>query len=233
VNKFLFPLSLSFITSCAVFILCISIRSGLASTDQEQNEEINELDALPMFILDKSFQVRDKLNLELDGSEEAKGIEKKSESWNRLIFQNTQNWRAFREYPFKHMSQEILRLDGSDYILSSREGRVLSKQAFSPSAWMEIVLSAYRIAKKLNLAPSGMSFTDFWEELHDMKAPTTTPNGSSLSVEKKPDLIRVVIEGSYLHDGRTKVKIKQEWSIDFGVKVSEKELQQALVGSSS
>lgn len=232
-NKFLFPLKLSFITSFAIFVLYASVNSGLANSVQEPNEGINELDALPLFILNKSFRVRDKLNLELDGSEEAQGIEKKSESWNRLIFQNTQNWRAFREYPFKHMSREILRLHGSDYILSSREGRVLSKQAFSPAAWMEIVLSPYRMAKKLNLASSSMSFTDFWEELHDMKSPITSANGSSLSVEKKPDLIRVVIEGSYLHEGRSKVKIKQEWSIDFGVKVSEKELQQALVGSSS
>ena len=193
-NNFLFPLSLYFITSFVIFVLCTSNHSGLANIAQEQNEEINELDALPMLILDKSFQVRDKLNLELDGSEEAQGIEKKSESWNRLIFQNTQNWRAFREYPFKHMSQEILRLHGSDYILSSREGRVLSKEAFSPSAWMEIVLSPYRMAKKLNLASSGMSFTDFWEELHDMKAPIISPNGSSLTVEKTSDLIRVVIE---------------------------------------
>jgi len=233
VNKFLFALKFSLLSVLTPIFVIQPSDLAIASTSSTSSNQMDALDALPASLLEKTFQVRDKLNLEFDGSEAAQGIERKSESWNRLLFQNTQNWRAFREYPFKHMSREILRLHGSDYVLSSREGRVLSKHSFSSSAWMEIVLSPYRIAKKLNLAPQGMSFSEFWKNIHEMQAPARSPSGNTLIAEKNGATSRVLIEGYYVHDGRTKVRIKQEWSLEVGVQVSEKELLQPLMGGSS
>lgn len=199
---------------------------------QDQSQE-----ALPAFLVKTTFQVRDRLVVNFDGSEAAGGILKTSESWNRLLYLDPANWRVLREYPIIHSSREVLSLDSHQYIISSRNRKIESPKSLPDAIWMEVLLSPYRMAKELGFNLDADSYAEWLQKVQNLETDLENDNAGKLSVEKKETdqgkILRLVLEGYYTHEGKTRARVLEEWSLEYDIRATKKELEKSLIGGSS
>lgn len=214
------------------FILLLLAASSESSDSREALAE-----ALPTWLASKSFQIHDRLEVKFDGSPEAGEILKSSESSNRLLFKDAENWRALREYPFTQSSREFLKLDAQSYSISSRNRKVPAKEDLSEAYWLQIVSGPFKLARAMGIQFDSDNLSDWFDEIRKSEKAFETDSGASLKVEEsKADNIyklRITLRGPYYFEGKTKALILNEWTLEQGVEVNEDRLSKSLLGGSS
>lgn len=192
-----------------------------------------DLEKLPQELLSKPFQASSRIVVQLDGSEEAEGIERHIETINQLVYINPENWRALREVAYPKSRLEVLQSPEGSFQLTETNRKISSEKTYPPEFWVEIVLSAFELSRKWSLLDNADDFESWLKAIqNDVTEELKNAEGDSLKVirseDKKVKRTQVVLDGSILHNGKTKVQIRMEWTLETGASLTDKDLQKSL-----
>jgi len=174
------------------------------------------------------------LNLKLDGTEASSLISRESQSADRIVWKDAQNYRVFRQLPFSQSSKEILHIGDANYIMTPTNRRVSIDREISQGLWLETMLFPFELSKKWGLVDNDLDWNDWFDKLKELKEPLVNNEGDQIRVEysksgKNEQKMQLILEGRFLHDGKTSYKVVSDWVIEFK-KVSDEDLAKSLLG---
>gem|GEM_PF-4807219 len=204
----------------------------------EKLEENKEMESLPTWLLESPFRLSLRIVLKMDGSEAAGGILRKSETWNRIVFQDLQHWRARKELPFNYSALEILQLKQSSFVMTPTNHRVSYEKTMDNRYWIDLVLYPFQITKSWGLFKKADNWNDWFKTLSKLAEPQRDMDNDQLKAtytkNGKTQQLQVVLDGSFLHEGKTKVNLRAEWNLKSGIPVTADDLNKSLlIGGSS
>jgi hypothetical protein len=202
----------------------LSIHQFVFASDAPQALDVSSLTAKP-------FLLEEELKVILDGSAAASDIERKSTTYNRLTFIDSNHWRAFRSLPLQRTAKEYLKSENQIFEMSPGNQKNKVSYPVTDRFWQEAVASPVHYARNWSLIGPDDDWDDLLSKLKD--APESTlknVEGDRISVTLKPDgSITLVSRGRVIQDGKTAVQIESMWRMFQRGQVTEAELNRSLL----
>lgn len=168
----------------------------------------------------------------LDGSESANGIKQSSETHDRVRFNSLEDWRVFRQLPYSHASQELLKTSEGVYMMTPSNDKNFSPQEFSHNLWTEVVQAPLKIAERWGISKTGESWAEFVSRMKTEKDILTNIEEDEIRSEySKSDgveSLRLVLTGKLIHPSQLRYQVKVEWLLEHGEGLDKLKTQSSL-----
>ena len=207
----------------------------LFAAPEQIPEPIVDYDILGDFT-EKPFELKETVTVTLDGSEDADLIKRRTQTIQNLVFLNRQNWRVRKQLPFNHEIYEFLKIKGSIHSMTPTNRRVDPPSQVSDSAWIEVITSPLRLARRWNLADHNITFSKWIDRLKKRKTPLENGQGDRISLEVKDEkdgqvIYTVISTGSIMHEGKTLMRLESVWELKETSEVTKETLNKSLLRS--
>lgn len=188
--------------------------------------------ALPAWLIQKPFKLSQRVELHLDGSAQAGGIKRSSETLSRLLFVDAGHWRFREELPFSGLDREILRNDQGAFQMTSINRAIAPQKAIPDDEWSRLLRLPHELSQRFGFVPIDASWQDWFEKIKALDAPYENSGGDKIRVSKttsgSQEKTIVVLEGSMIHQDSTRLLIKVEWTLEQGVALTAEDLKKSL-----
>lgn len=180
-------------------------------------------------LTEKSFRVRESLQVSLDGTPQSSDIERFSQTSSEVVFVNSKNWRVRRELPFSHTLNEYLRRDAGFFEATPSNRLVIAKEEVQDTVWAEVALTPLRLAEEWGLVDGGISWSSWLSLLKKSTSPLKN-NANQIDYTLNEDgSIHLSAKGTILQDGKTLMNVEVQWDLqDVGL-VQETKLNDSLM----
>lgn len=223
---------------------CILIETSHAADDSEPSDQVSpnaaglssDLSSGPLLLLDHylnaSFRVRDVLNISLDGSEKAGGIQRQAETTSEVVHYSQDGIRVRRELPFSFALKEFLKTGDNVYSMTPLGKMNVNSFDYSDAIWAEVVLSPLRLATQWSIVDGKTSLYNWLKQLQrSPNASKKNVDGDEIAGKFSDKGIVITAHGKMLADTKTEVQISETWQLTDLAKVSENDLKKSLVKS--
>jgi hypothetical protein len=233
--SFVFSLSLSF---CFLSSRLWSEESApppspAAPTEAKPQEPTSEF-SVPSDLIRSAFRVTQRVFLELDGSAEAGGLRRKAEHVSVLNFLNSGNWRFLQVLPFSGLTREIYKNERGVFQMTLGNRAIANQEKISDDAWTNLLKWPQDLSKRFGFSSLDSNWGDWFEQVRSLKEEYRNAEGDVIrtQITKNGDIEKtsVIVEGRLLHEGSTRLKIRVEWTLEQGIKLSPKDLELSLRG---
>lgn len=203
-----------------------------SAKEKEQRDQL--LQKLPSSLLSKPFEASARIVLDLDGSEEAGNIKRRSETMNKVLYINPESWRAIREHPFNKTSLEVLQSPQGSFTMTQTNRRVSNEEVYTPQMWIEILMYAKDLSQKWGFFSDAQDFGDWLTAVEkangqDLANAEQDKLKINIVTENGQKQIQLVFDGVNLHEGKTKLNTRVEWVLKTGVTLTPNDLNASLI----
>jgi len=201
---------------------------------QNENTEVG----LPSWLIGSSFKLRHRLETELDGSEEAKGLKRRSETLDQVVFKDVQNWRALREDIFRKTSREVLQTPQGSFVLTPSNRKVSAGADYSDRFWAVILEYPFELSRRWGFFIGARDWNDWFNRISEVTEDLENAEGDRIRVQisEQPSGVKrvsLLLEGHLVLSGRTKTWIRSEWVLELNSPITDSDLSQSLFGGRS